>query len=79
MIDDVLCKDSPSQPFFMRLERAEQVPHRGAYRVKFMQGRWGEYFFRPAHIASARRPRPGSGRAICQGAMGHDSSGFIML
>jgi len=45
MIDDVLCKDSPSQPFFMRLERAEQVPHRGAYRVKFMQGRWEGDFF----------------------------------
>lgn len=44
MIDDVLCKDSPSQPFFMRLEREEQVPHRGAYRVKFMQGRWGVFF-----------------------------------
>ncbi len=33
MIDDVLCKDGPSQPFFMRLERAEQVPHRGAYTI----------------------------------------------
>lgn len=33
MIDDVLCKDGPSQPFSMRLERAEQVPHRGAYTI----------------------------------------------